>query len=54
MKYAAFGFCFGLLIAGLVFLAERTTQQIAWGLIASFPLSLGLAGYLFQRWDVLK
>jgi hypothetical protein len=48
-SYAAFGFCIGLLVAGLVFLAERTTQQIAWLLIASFPLSWGFAGYLFQR-----
>jgi hypothetical protein len=46
-SYAAFGFCIGLL-------AERTTQQIAWLLIASFPLSWGFAGYLFQRWKILQ
>jgi len=51
MKSAAIGFCAGLLVAVLVFLAERTTQDIAWLLIASFPLSWGIAGYLFWRWD---
>ena len=52
MKYAVIGFCFGLLIAGLVFLAERTTQDIAWLLIASLPMCWGVAGYLFWRWDI--
>jgi len=52
MKYTAIGFCLGLLVAGLVFLAERTTQQIGWLLIASFPLCWGIAGYLFWRFDI--
>jgi len=45
-KFAFFGFCIGLLISGLVFLAEQTTQEIAWLLLGSFPLCWGIGGYL--------
>lgn len=48
-KYALVGFCLGLLAAGLVFLIERTTQEVGWLLIASFPISWGVAGCLFGR-----
>jgi hypothetical protein len=53
MKYTTIGFCLGLLFAVLVFFAERTTQEIDWLLIMSFPLSWGIAGYLAWRWDIL-
>jgi hypothetical protein len=52
MKYAIVGFVLGILVAGLVFLAERTTQQIDWSLIVSFPVCWGIAGYLYWRWWV--
>lgn len=51
-KYVAIGVFLGILIGGLVFLAERTTQEVAWLLIVSFPLCWGIAGYLFWRWDI--
>jgi hypothetical protein len=52
MKYFLRGLLLGLLMAFLVWLAERTTGRIAWGLIIGFPICWGIAGYLFWRWDI--
>lgn len=52
MIFAIRGFILGLIFGALVYLAERTTGQIAWGLVLSFPLCFGIAGYLFWRWDI--
>lgn len=52
-KYVLRGFLLGCFVAFLVWLAERTTDDIAWGLIISFPVFWGFAGYLFWRWQVL-
>ena len=52
LKYAAMGFCLGILAAGLVYLAERTMPQVAWLLIGSFPLTWGVAGYIFSFCEV--
>lgn len=47
------GLLAGLLAAALVWYAERTTGQIAWPLIVSFPVSWGTAGYLLSKWRIL-
>lgn len=36
----------GTLLGLLVFLAERSTGAIAWGLVLSFPVCWGIGGYL--------
>jgi len=54
MKYTLTSVALGLVAAFLVWLIERTTGNIAWGLIISFPLCWGVAGYLFWRWDIGK
>ena len=51
MKYTIIGAIAGCLATILVWLMELTTGNIAWGLILSFPVSWGIAGYLFWRWD---
>ena len=51
MKHTILGFIAGCLIAIPVWLIERTTGNIAWGLIVSFPVSWGIAGYWFRHWD---
>jgi hypothetical protein len=52
MLYAIRGFLLGLLLAVLVYFAERTTGQISWPLVLGFPVCWTVAGYLFWKWDV--
>ncbi len=52
MKYTIIGVIAGCLAAILVWLMERTTGDIAWGLILSFSVSWGIAGCLFWRWSI--
>jgi hypothetical protein len=52
MKYAIRGLLLGLVVGFLVYLAERTTGNVLWLLVLSFPVSWTIGGYLFWRWDI--
>ena len=52
MKYTVTGFLLGCFVAVLAWLSERTTGDIDWGMVLSFPLFWSIAGYLFWRWDL--
>lgn len=49
VRFALIGLLCGLLAAVLVWYAESTSGEIAWPLIASFPVSWGIAGCLLAR-----
>jgi hypothetical protein len=46
------GLILGLVVGGLVYLAEQTTPEPTWLLILSFPVCFTLGGYLFRVWDI--
>lgn len=50
--YALRGLLIGLVMAFLVYLAERTTSQPSWLLILSFPVCWTIGGHLFWSWDI--
>jgi hypothetical protein len=49
MRYALIGFFVGLVISAGAYAAERTTGEIAWALVVSFPVFFTLAGWLYGR-----
>lgn len=53
-RHVVTGIALGIIAAFLVWLMERTTESIAWGLIGGFPISWGIAGYLFGGWEIGK
>jgi hypothetical protein len=54
VKFLLIGMLLGLLVSVFVWEAESTTGEISWPLVASFPISWGIGGYLFARWNAYE
>jgi hypothetical protein len=54
MKLSIIGFLLGALVGFLIWLAERTTGNIAWGLVICPSVSWACAGYMFYIWKLYQ